>query len=130
MESNPVLADLTTEAMQSRGWSFRRAQRETGSAFTSIERMAKGVPVESETLMKFAATVSAPADRPKIVLKYLRAGGKNEIAAIIEDMIAQSLPPRLAGELPDDVAHAADLFAAADTTHREIALLVLGHGAD
>ena len=83
------LAEATRNEMEVRGWSFRKAQGVVGRSFTSIERMSKGVLVESDTIIAFALAIAPEGKRIQTACDWLRMGGKDAIANLLEEALRQ-----------------------------------------
>lgn len=122
------LAAETQRVMEERGWSFRQAQRETGKSFTAIERMAKGVAVETDTIIGFATAVAGEGQRIPTVLYWLELAGKTEVIGLIQDAIRygkRSVSEQAEEVYDPEAERLLALYASAGTQQRDVARRVL-----
>ena len=118
------LSILTQQIMKQRGWSYRQAQIATGVSFNAVERMAKGVMVETDTIVSFARAIAPEGKEITTVIEWLEAGGKSEMAEMLETAM---LKPDT--EVVRQRNSFEDLYLSADKTHRELAKQVLQAGS-
>lgn len=117
------LAAMTMTILKNRGWSYRQAQIATEVSFNAVERMAKGVTVETDTIVKFALAVAPKGRELGTVIEWLKAGEKNEFARLLETAMLNPDP-----EVVRDRAEFEDIYLSADDQHRTLARQVLAAG--
>ena len=118
------LSILTQQIMKRRGWSYRQAQIATGVSFNAVERMAKGVMVETDTIVSFARAIAPEGRELSTVIEWLRAGGKREMAEMLETAM---LKPDT--EVVRQRNKFEDLYLSADEMHRALAVQALEAGS-
>lgn len=118
------LGRLTRSVLDSRGWSYRQAQIQTGVSYNAVERMAKGIAVETDTLVAFARAIAPEGHELKTVLRWLRAGGKLSVAQLIESAMIAPDPATIHERKGFE-----DAYIASDSKHRELALEILSLGS-
>jgi hypothetical protein len=96
-----LLAELVDRDLTTRGWSLRQAENVSGSrgmliSMHAIDRMRRGLDVETETVIKWALVTAEPGTKYDRVLTYLRAAGKNSLLHLLAEV------ERAARDLPDD----------------------------
>lgn len=79
-----ALSEAVTAAMNARGWSLRAAAAYSGLNASTIDRMKQGAGVEPEALIRFGHAVAPKGEETATARRYLAAGGKREIVAVID----------------------------------------------
>lgn len=117
------LAAMTMTILRNRSWSYRQAQIATEVSFNAIERMSKGVAVETDTIVKFALAIAPKGRELGTVIEWLKAANKEEFAALLEKAMIDPDP-----EVIKERADFEDIYLSADDQHRVLARQVLVAG--
>lgn len=120
-QTQETLAGRMKQLMAERGWSLRGAQNATGLPFNSVDRMLKGVMVETDTIVRFARAIAPEGKEMETVIEWLRLGGRSYVAEMIERAM---LKPAAGNEFSD----LQNAFLGSDVDHRRVALQILSLG--
>lgn len=95
------MAEAVRAALAKRKWSVRGAAIYTGLHPTTIDRLKKGLNVETEALIRFAAAVAVKGEETETARHYLRLADKVEIVALLDavERAAQGQPAAVDGRL-------------------------------
>lgn len=122
------LATEVQSILKENGWSFRMAQSKTGVSFSAIERMTKGVSVETDTIIRFAQAISKDGEKLNTVIQYLNLSGKSEIVNLLKLSKMEGISEYISlsgtkNNLPDK--EYIDLYQDANQEDRELVKLIL-----
>ena len=120
-----TLQDVVKQVMESRGWSLRAAENATGLQFNSVDRMVKGIPVETDTIIKFAIAAAPQGKEIETVIEWLYLGGRTMVAQIME----RAIHPPVDG-VPQEYQELIAAWLSSDRPHRTLAMQVLHTGSE